>query len=739
VASRTVTRFCITATLFVCVMLVSTASAWAAQSGRVYEQVSPEFKGGYGARDIQNVQTNGESIIYDSFGTFAGSSSTILEHYYQANRNPTSGWQSSALNPPAALSPRADSFGFSSSLGTSLWYFPLHSKNIALANDISTEAQFYTGTNGEFNRVGPTLEDQNGKPLEFGEEGVSSDFCHIVIKAAPLTAEALAAEAEQLYDIDTCDLGVTKPQLVAVTDNGSLLSPACQPGVGSRNAVSSDGNTIIFTALPSQHCFVASAQLFARLGGDKTLEISKPLEEECTEVPCPGVSRASASFQGASQDGSKIFFTTAASLNPATDKDKSEDLYMAVIGCPSSAVECDPAQLDVTSLVQVSRDPNIGEAADVQGVVAMSPDGSHVYFVARGVLASQGLTVEGAQSLAVKGADNLYSYEHDAQYPEGRVVFVGDLCSGPRLSGEVLDSRCPADLEDESSNQTPPRNDLDLMGSGSLSQTTGAGGGVLVFSSYSQLIDGGVEADNDDAQDIYRFDSGSGVMQRVSLGENGADTNGNQNDGKAVTGVSEEFRRMEDADARIQPSVTKETAGEEFKVVRQASDEDGSRIVFTTAEPLSPKASNGQADIYEWDEGRVSLISTGSSTEADESAVITPAGNDVFFISAQGLIRQDTDGAPDIYDARLGGGFPQPAEPPERCSGDACQGPLSSPAAVLVPGSVSQPGETSLSPSSPKVTKVKTSKKAKTKKKKAKSHTRSKRAKRARRREGRRG
>ena len=65
---------------------------------------------------------------------------------------------------------------------------------------------------------------------------------------------------------------------------------------------------------------------------------------------------------------------------------------------------------------------------------------------------------------------------------------------------------------------------------------------------------------------------------------------------------------------------------------------------------------------------------------------------------------QDTDGLGDVYDARLHGGFPVAAVPRAPCSGDACQGPLTNPAPLLVPGSVAQaPGE-NLAPAPPSVT-----------------------------------
>jgi hypothetical protein len=697
-------------------------------SGRVYEQVTPVFKGGYGVREIDDVQVDGESLIYASKGVFAGSSSTSPYHYYQADRG-ESEWSSVALNPPAALSPYSGAPAFSPTLESSLWDLRTHEKNVELANGIATEEQFYLRSGGEFSPVGPPLKALDEQPLAYTEPGVSDDLCHVILEPVKqaLLPQAVGAVA-QLYDIDTCGAAPVV-RMVTVADDGGVLAPDCAPTLGdgesSQNAISADGDVVYFEVnVPNdfgcegQH----TTQLFVRVGGDKTLEVSKPLEEACSEVPCPGAeTRSPAVFRGASADGSKVFFMTAAQLVPATDKDNTNNLYEATIGCPPPAMSCEAGQDVVTSLVQVSHDAaDSSEAANVQGVVAVSHDGSHVYFVASGVLSGAGPTVEGTQSLPVHGADNLYVYEHDQQYPQGRVLFVGDICSGPGESGEVSDLRCPGDLGKEEGGT--PRNDTVLIGSKPPAQLAGAGEGILVFSTYAQLIDSGPEADTDDAQDIYRFDAETGDIQRVSIGENGYHANGNQNDVERVgIGQSGGFENMYNGDARIQAPIVKLTLDEERKLVRTAADESGSRIVFTTAASLSPKASNGQTNIYEWHEGKVSLISSGSSPEGDELPVITPSGRDVFFISSQGLVPQDTDGAPDVYDARIEGGFPPPPTAPAQCSGDACQGPLTNPAPLLVPGSMVQvPGE-NLPPAKAAIKKkTKAKKKPKTKKKKNK-------------------
>ena len=211
-------------------------------------------------------------------------------------------------------------------------------------------------------------------------------------------------------------------------------------------------------------------------------------------------------------------------------------------------------------------------------------------------------------------------------------------------------------------------------------QTEGADGRYLVFSTYAQLV----ANDTDAARDVYRYDARTGALDRVSAGEAGYHANGNYS----------EF------DAMIAKHHRGQSVRDQYEMNNRTVSEDGSRVVFTTSEPLSPDAINGLANAYEWQEqpdgngGSVSLISSGSAEAPVEDVVISPEGRDVFFATTQGLVQQDGDGAPDIYDARIGGGFPQAPAPRQQCSSDACQGPLTNPAPLLVPGSVSQvPGQ----------------------------------------------
>ena len=385
--------------------------------------------------------------------------------------------------------------------------------------------------------------------------------------------------------------------------------------------------------------------------------------------------KEAAEFIGANEAGTRAFFLTTQPL-VSGDTDAGNDLYMAEIGCPAAEAQCEPAAREVSALVQISHSPS-GEAAEVQGASVLSMDGERAYFVARGVLS--GANAEGAAP--VKGADNLYVY--DAR--DGTTHLVADLCSGPGQSGAVADRRCPNDL-------SGTRNDVrEWSALGKMVQTT-ADGGFLLFASYARLVPG----DTDTARDVYRYDAQTETLDRVSAGEEGYDANGNNDAFDAAF------------PGRGNPSVA-----QTHELGDRAISEDGSRIVFETADPLSPHANNHLINAYEWHkepgwgEGRVALVSTGEDEQpvgvesGDEQGIegtgnimITPSGRDIFFMTTQSLVPQDTDGAEDVYDARLGPGFPSEAAKLKACTGDACQGRLTNPGPLLVPGSVVQaPGE----------------------------------------------
>jgi hypothetical protein len=112
---------------------------------------------------------------------------------------------------------------------------------------------------------------------------------------------------------------------------------------------------------------------------------------------------------------------------------------------------------------------------------------------------------------------------------------------------------------------------------------------------------------------------------------------------------------------------------------------DDGHAYFSTTQALLSADRNSVMDVYEYYQGRLTLISPGNDNFAALLVDISPDGRDIFFTTAQSLVSQDTDKGYDLYDARIGGGFAaqNPPPPPPPCQGDFCQGtPPLSPAAL---------------------------------------------------------
>jgi hypothetical protein len=79
-------------------------------------------------------------------------------------------------------------------------------------------------------------------------------------------------------------------------------------------------------------------------------------------------------------------------------------------------------------------------------------------------------------------------------------------------------------------------------------------------------------------------------------------------------------------------------------------------------------------DVYEWHDGTVTLVSGGVQNKPAILVGGSHTGRDVFFLTTQQLVGWDGDDSTDLYDARVGGGFPEPPPQPPICEGEACRG-----------------------------------------------------------------
>jgi len=108
---------------------------------------------------------------------------------------------------------------------------------------------------------------------------------------------------------------------------------------------------------------------------------------------------------------------------------------------------------------------------------------------------------------------------------------------------------------------------------------------------------------------------------------------------------------------------------------------DSTQVFFDSFDALSVGDTNGDSDVYEWEApgvggcvkpvGCVGPISSGRAEGGASFLDASAEGSDVFFLTDGSLVPSDAGGF-DVYDARVGGGFPT-SGPSLPCFGDACQ------------------------------------------------------------------
>jgi hypothetical protein len=135
------------------------------------------------------------------------------------------------------------------------------------------------------------------------------------------------------------------------------------------------------------------------------------------------------------------------------------------------------------------------------------------------------------------------------------------------------------------------------------------------------------------------------------------------------------------------PGAIKNGAGLQAYKPRVLVD-NGKRVFFDSGDALVPSDTNtfgaggaGVPDPYQWEaqgegsctraEGCTAILSSGRDPIPSLFADASADGTDAYFLTGSSLVAKDP-GAIDLYDARVGGGFAEPAEGIP-CEGDSCQ------------------------------------------------------------------
>jgi hypothetical protein len=614
-----------------------------------------------------NFSANGERVEFSSLAALAETPKQgSFNDAYIATRG-SSGWSTDSTATPPELLHGSSIIGEACSFSPDLSRWALWASTPPQAY-VGITTPFQGGLGGLFSAIGPTMAPVTGD-LSQGVlaiiggkcEGASSDASHLFFAINEKSNGAPGYSylpGDPVPDLDYpapanvyeayLDGGMPTLVLMQRDRNGVAYGGNCGAEIGSRlsanfvarrGSISPDASRIYFATRPGQpegtECDQAAHKLriMKRLETPTGPEISELIPDECTRV-APACSTADSDdlYLGASQEGDKVFFSTTRQL-ANSDRDEGKDLYLYEASSPAGE-----------RLTQVSAgdntDPTPGEGAEFLGLADYSGDGSHAYFVAKGVLTA---SANQAGKSAEAGKPNLYLYERDAAHPAGRTVFIATLNS----TDESTWNGSPGE---ENFAMAVPR-----LGADPEDQSVGGDGHILVFTSAEAL-----SADDTDGQsDIYRYDATSGALERVSKADPGGEDNGAFE--TVVTGSGYVF------------------AGPQNVSFGRKVSEDGKTIVFTTKEALDPNDANETENAYLWHEGAVTVLPSPDQAGASETTV-SMSGKEVAFVDTGQLLPEDGDAAKDVYLLRADGGFPLPVAPTP-CQGETCQGPPAAPPA----------------------------------------------------------
>lgn len=654
---------------------------------RSYEQVSEHDKRGGDAFPIFSLAPSGERVLYESPSAFDGAQQDNGGVEYLAQRT-ASGWQTRPVIEPIAPSgTEAVSSGSSAEHAYSpeldRWLFPeiaAHSYAEAFFSSSSDYLSMGTASGGYVLHASPNFELQEGIPRPYYEYApfdiyqAAADLSRFYIRTDARLLPAPADERPDGYAPESVDnppnasdriyevagVGGPDPTITLIAELPSGLSPygtgcAIEPhdrhvpwSHGGVPLVSTDGMTVVFPdAIEKRsgaNCVPAggpnpTALFVHRSGAPSSVEVSASPSQCHAPHPCSGAVPATPVLDGLSPDGRRVWFTTTQPLIDADGDESGGDLYLARLSAAGALEELVLASAGEAT----ASHPVPGEGAGVLGAARMSPDGTHLAYLATGVLTE----VPNANGdVAQPGAENLYVY--DAETEETK--FVATLGPTVRTGGPW-----------------------------SIPSSEAAGffkfnrdGRYLVFPTAAQLT----ADDTDTATDVYRYDFATGRLIRLSFGRNGNDGNGN--DDAYGAGL-------------LQAGAGTSEANEPAEDTGRSISADGRRVIFETSAALVSQDTNNANDVYEWEEagvgschqgedlsgGCVRLVSDGVDPHGVDYAVISSSGRDIAFHTHRGEVGWDTDGVGDVYDAREGGGFPRPAEheiPCEKGSAESCHG-----------------------------------------------------------------
>jgi hypothetical protein len=626
---------------------------------RAYEMVSPVDKengdivvlerGGsiHASMALNQSSADGERLTYSSYRAFGDAETAPFTSTYLATRDSGAGWSSHGISPPRGRLlwevPAAGDVqfrGFTDDLCES-WL--IHEADNQLeAGAPAGFANVYRRDNcgvneGEYDALIPVAPPELPAADFIPDlQGTSADGSRALFRVRDqLTEDAVPCSVPG--DLSTCkhQLYEALPdgniRFVCILPGGESAPNGCSAGSASgkiqndgrshavSHAISADGSRIFWSDKPA-----SVGRIFVRIGGQITVPVSEVGEEES------GMVGVGSQYWTAAADGSVAIFS------PGEVTKKSQlDLY-----------EFNVDEGETTKI-----------AGKVYGLLGASADAKRIYLVS-------GETLDAG---ATANEPNLFLYEAGES---GGFTFIGTLSDTDAIPDDTI-SYSPV---------TPkPKNHV--------AQVSEDGLHVAFMSTASLTGYDNKAADSGETYaEVFLYDAVEDELLCVSCNPTGALPTGRDIGGGTI------------AAAQIPVSQT------QLYPLARVLLENGNRVLFESFEALEAADTNGRKDVYQWEAlgegppqdactegsptfseqaaGCVDLISSGTSEEDSSVVDVSANGNDIFFATAASLLAQDPD-LVDIYDARVGGGFPSPPSTPPFCEGEACQAPPPPPPAVV--------------------------------------------------------
>jgi hypothetical protein len=512
----------------------------------------------------------------------------------------------------------------------------------------------------------------------------TSDLSHVVLKSpVRLTESAPGEEPDGLYEWSAQNAPSEQLNYISFLPPNSKnrVLPAGEARLGNdqeggeyqsaRNAISSDGRRVYWTGikiLPGEH---PVRYLFMRDTASNTTLKVNAIEEGCTCKESAGVSAEEANrvhFQLASEDGSRVFFTSTepltsdSKLKPKREGPKPTDLYV----CEIVEKEAKPA-CKLTDLTA-----GFSGAGEVDGeVLGASSDGSSVYFVANGAPVSGvkgGCRLPEGEEVPASAKCNLYVDHFNSgsqKWDEPTLITVLSEEDSPTWGGGIFAGQF-------------------LW---ALTSRVSPSGRYLAFMSNSPLTG----YDNRDAnplageardEEVFIYDANA-QKEAVSC------ASCNPNPEQRPTGVLDQRFAGEGQNLRVDPAAVwtgKWLAGSipGWTPLNSANEPpyqsryllDNGRLFFNSADALVAEDTNHRAetigetstqvgveDVYQYEPAGlggcagpaacVALLSSGSSEQESAFMDASTSGNDAFLFTSQQLVSADPDSTFDIYDAHV--------------------------------------------------------------------------------------